>query len=86
MQSAKSASWDAQGNPCCWPLIDRMKPDTHGNEGWGEREEIVQQRGTMMVKQERETVVLALVELQSQEDTESVKMTNETDVNWGETP
>lgn len=36
----------------------------------------------MMVKQERETVVLALVELQSQgEDTESFKRTNETDVN-----
>lgn len=36
----------------------------------------------MMVKQERETVMLALVELQSQgEDRESVKRTNEADVN-----
>lgn len=36
----------------------------------------------MMVKQERETVVLVIVELQSQgEDTECVKRTNEADVN-----
>lgn len=86
MQSAKSASLDAQGNPCCWPLIDRMKPDTHCNEGWGEQEEMLQQRGLWWEKQERETVVLALVELQSQgEDTESDKRTNKADVNWGET-
>lgn len=36
----------------------------------------------MMVKPERETVVLAFVELQSQgEDPECVKRTNEADVN-----
>lgn len=28
VQRAKVASCDAQGNPCCWPFSDRMKPDT----------------------------------------------------------